>query len=95
LDVPGSYSVARNWKLIAQNAEGADAVGWSGRTNAVCRQFPVVHSGTMSMAERRYAQSGKAFDGSRRVGREFREYTRIKETRIRLFRVDSRSVFFG
>jgi len=47
------------------------------------------------MAERRYAQSGKAFDGSRRVGREFREYTRIKETRIRLFRVDSRSVFFG
>ena len=31
------------------------------------------------MAERRYAQSGKASDGSRRVGREFREYTRIRE----------------
>jgi len=93
LDVPGSYSVARNWKLIAQNAEGADAVGWSGRTNA---GLPVVHSGTMAMAEHRYAQSGKASDGSRGVGREFREYTRIKETkRIRLFRVDSRSVFFG
>jgi len=35
----------------------------------------------MSMAEHRYAQSGKASDGSRRIGREFREYTRIKETK--------------
>jgi hypothetical protein len=33
--------------------------------------------------------------GSRRVGHEFREYTRIRNRKDSLFRVDSRSVFFG
>jgi hypothetical protein len=33
----------------------------------------IAHFETMSMAERRYDQSGEAFGGSRRVGHEFRD----------------------
>jgi len=39
----------------------------------------IAHFETMSMAERRYAQSGEASGGSRRAGREFRECTRIRK----------------
>jgi hypothetical protein len=46
LDVPGSYSVARKWKLIRpERWDGKDAAG------------RIAHFETMSMAERRYAQS--------------------------------------
>jgi hypothetical protein len=84
LDVPNSYSVARKWKLISQ-------ARWDGTG----RCWRIAHFETMSMAEGRYAQSGEASGGSRRVGHEFREYTRIRNRKDSLFRVDSRSVFFG
>ena len=47
---------------------------------------------TMSMAERRYAQSGKASDWLKKSWPRICEQ---KPTRFRLLRVDSRSVFFG
>jgi hypothetical protein len=56
----------------------------------------IAHFETMSMAEGRYAQSGEAIRWLKKSWpRISRIHTNQETKKIRLFRVDSRSVFFG